>query len=45
MKLTTTTHDSFDRGMHGLGGPDEDRRSGFERGRWPIPLYLIPKEH
>jgi hypothetical protein len=22
----------------GLGGPDEDRRGGFERGGWQIPL-------
>jgi len=39
MKLTTTTHVSVDRVMQGLGGPDEDRRGGFERGGWAIPLF------
>jgi dihydrofolate reductase len=39
MKLTTTTHVSLDGVMQGLGAPDEDRRGGFERGGWAIPLF------
>jgi dihydrofolate reductase len=39
MKLTTITHVSVDGVMQGLGGPDEDRRGGFERGGWAIPLF------
>ncbi len=38
MKLTTVTHVSVDGVMQGLGGPDEDRRGGFERGGWALPL-------
>lgn len=34
MKLTTTTLVSVDGVMRGLGGSDEDRRGGFERGGW-----------
>jgi dihydrofolate reductase len=39
MKLTTTTHVSVDGVMQGLGAPDEDRRGGFERGGWALPLF------
>ena len=39
MKLTTLTHVSVDGVMQGLGGPDEDRRGGFERGGWALPLF------
>ena len=39
MKLTTITHVSVDGVMQGLGGSDEDRRGGFERGGWALPLF------
>ena len=39
MKLTTITHVSVDGVMQGLGGAEEDRRSGFERGGWALPLF------
>jgi dihydrofolate reductase len=39
LKLTTITHVSVDGVMQGLGGGDEDRRGGFERGGWALPLF------
>ncbi len=39
MKLMTITHVSLDGVMQGLGGADEDRRGGFERGGWALPLF------
>ena len=38
MKLTTTTMVSVDGVMQGVGGPDEDRGGGFERGGWSAPF-------
>src|SRR3981081_3141475 len=39
MKLTTVTIVSVDRVMQGLGGRDENRSGGFERGGWGKPLF------
>src|SRR5687768_13154494 len=39
MKLTTVTNVSVDGVMQGLGGPEEDRTGGFERGGWALPLF------
>jgi hypothetical protein len=39
MKLATTTNVSVDGVMQGLGGPDEDRIGGFERGGCAMPLF------
>src|SRR3981189_402829 len=39
MKLTTITIVSVDGVMQGLGGPDEDRRGGFERGGWVTDMF------
>ena len=39
MKLTTATNISVDGVMQGLGGAGEDRRNGFERGGWALPLF------
>jgi dihydrofolate reductase len=39
MKLTTNTNVSVDGVMQGLGGPEEDRRGGFERGGWAMPFF------
>jgi hypothetical protein len=39
MKLTTNTNVSVDGVMQGLGGQEEDRSGGFERGGWAMPHF------
>jgi dihydrofolate reductase len=39
MKLTTTTMITVDGVIQGLGGPEENRSGGFERGGWQAPLW------
>ena len=39
VKLTINTNVSVDGVMQGLGGPEEDRRGGFERGGWAMPYF------
>jgi dihydrofolate reductase len=39
VKLTINTNISVDGVMQGLGGPEEDRRGGFERGGWAMPYF------
>ena len=40
MKLTIVMHVTLDGVMQGLGGQDEDRTGGFERGGWAPPLFF-----
>ena len=39
MKLSTITMVTVDGVMQGLGGADEDRRGGFERGGWVASVF------
>ena len=45
MELKVTMNISVDGVMQGLGGPDEDRRGGFERGGWAGPLLDPESRH